>query len=136
MGTTPPNDSPHSGYPLAALFLLLSLAATLLAMWAPAVQAAVGGGEATAYLLAYTIFSTIIWGIVGGFVGLYHYRRGMGALVGSITGATVGVLIGPLSVTRVGGFPGLIVICLLGSAVLVVIGVVSRLTANRPQSPP
>jgi hypothetical protein len=118
---------------LAALFVLLAVAATLLAMWTPAVAAAAVRGP---YLVGYTVCSAMGWGIVGGFVGLYHHRRGIGILVGAVTGVAVGVFIGPSATTPGSGFPSLVLISLVGSAVLVVIGVVSRLTANRRQSPP
>jgi hypothetical protein len=130
------DDSRHSGYPLAALFVLLAVCATLLAMWGPATVTLFTGGPQVAYLITCTVFSTLLWGIVGGVVGLYHHRRGLGALLGAATGVTVGFLISPLAVTPAGGFPSLIVISLIGSLVLVIIGVVTRFTANRPQSPP
>jgi hypothetical protein len=132
MGTEPPkDDSRPSGYPLAALFVLLAVCATLLAMWGPATVTAFAVGPDVAALIGYALASAVFWGIVGGFVGLYHHRRGIGAMLGAATGVTVGALIGPLVVTPAGGFPGLVVISLVGSAVLVIIGIVSRLTSKR-----
>jgi hypothetical protein len=132
-----PNDDPrHSGYPLAALFVLIAVCATLLAMWAAAVRAVAIGQVGIEVMIASAVVTSILGGVVGCGVGLYHHRRAMGGVLGGANGLILGVLIGPLIGIPLDGFPSLIVASLVGSAVLVVIGVVSRLTADRPQSPP
>ncbi len=87
---------PERGYPLSALFLLITTCAIALSMSAAAGQARVDGSAGSQILTrAALVGCGSVMGL-GALIGLYHYRPGLGLIVGGAAGAVVGSMVGPL----------------------------------------
>jgi len=127
-------ERPQHGYPLSALFVLLAVCAVLAAMFAPVVRGVVEEKIPAGMFSASMPATAFLMAILGLIVGLHHHRRGLGAGLGVATGFVMGLLIGPLALCPPEGFPKLVVAAVGGSATLVLIGVIFRLTSRTPDS--
>jgi hypothetical protein len=121
---------PPSGFPLAALFVLVAVFAILAAMLGLAVKAMVVGEVGFQVVAAAMVLSMFCWSVPGLVVGLFHHQQVRGVLVGGASGAIVGLFIGPLMAVPVESFGSLIAAGLGGSATLVLVGAVFRFTAR------
>jgi hypothetical protein len=88
-------NSIHRGYPIGALFVLVAACAVLAAGVSPLVRMdeRPSGGE-------------IIWAVglgaasgmfVGFLAGTFHFRRGLGLLLGTVSGLVIGIVAGAMA---------------------------------------
>jgi hypothetical protein len=126
--------TPPRGYPLIALFLVLTACGIVAALIGPAARAIaeghLGAGDA---MLAGAISSIAIMGL-GGFIGLFHFHRGRGFSWGLITGAAVGLCAGPMIVSPREALGTMFGLSLGGTFVVLAMTAAFRL-ASRPANP-
>lgn len=108
---------PTNSYPLATVFVFVALSATLIGI----VTGAVTTAKATDKLEYGIVFGFLLGIGIGAIVGLYHHRRLRGLWIGLTTGGVFGALIGPVFVNS--NPRQTITTCLVGSAIIVLVGV-------------
>jgi hypothetical protein len=87
---------PKQGYPLGALFVLVTLCAVLVAGAAPLIRMSREEIEPIPFLVA--LGGGAIGGMIVGLVmGLLQFRVGLGLLMGAGVGATIGAAAGMMS---------------------------------------
>ncbi len=132
MSQTPPiSASSGRGYPLSALFLLVTACGVVLAMVTPIFR-----GPQTAGLTELLVASLVGGGVlslVGLLLGLFHYSRWRGVLAGMLLGGVLGVLLGPLIFAAPAGLPLVLLSSLGGAGVILGVAAVARLTAAPAQ---
>jgi hypothetical protein len=134
---TPPSatskapPSRRSGYPLSALFVLITVIAILAAMLSPLVRGPIEIGM----LLAVTIATGLIGMVLGAIIGAFYRPWWFAAPLGAASGAMLGVLIGPLTQISVVGFPTLVIACAGGAVAIVLVGVIVRLAERKRKLP-
>src|SRR5437016_648185 len=86
--------TPHRGYPIGALFVLVAMSAVLAAGVAPLSrlkdEEAIGLGLEAGAVLA----GLALGAVVGMVLGLLHFRRGLAVLFGGSAGAVIGATSG------------------------------------------
>ena len=112
-----PTERRH-GFPLAFVFIVVAFAATIIGICSPGISAIVAGDSRTS--IAFVVGCLVGCAFIGLLVGLYHYRRFTGAMIGLTTGAILGPLLGATAATD--DFDRLFIACIVGSAVIVLIG--------------
>jgi F0F1-type ATP synthase assembly protein I len=118
MNQTLPRKS--GGYPLVALFLVISACGIVAALLGPAARA-MSEGRIGLQTAVYSVFlGMLAVMLVGGVVGLFHYRRLRGLVWGLITGAVLGMFAGPLVLAPRESF-GAVVSLSFGGAVVIVL---------------
>jgi hypothetical protein len=96
MPDIPRMQFPHRGYPLGALFVLVTLCAVLVAGAAPLVRRNLEEVDPTTFIVA--LGCGAIGGLVVGLgMGLLQFRIGLGLLMGAGTGLTIGAAGGMMS---------------------------------------
>ena len=126
--------SSNRGYPLSALFLLVTASGVVLAMVAPVLRGPCEAG--TEELLGAAIAGSLTLGLLGLFLGLFHYSRWRGVLWGVLLGGVLGLLIGPMAFISPTSLPFVLLNSLGGAVVILGIAAVSRLTFAPPASAP
>ena len=123
-------SSPSRGYPLSALFLLVTASGVVLAMVTPVFR----GPQETGWteLLIASIAGSVLLSLVGLLLGLFHYSRWRGALSGVLLGAVLGLLLGPLIFASPASLPLVLLSSLGGAIVIVAVAAVARLTSAPP----
>jgi hypothetical protein len=125
------NPSPPSrGYPLSALFLLVTASGVVLAMVTPVFRGPQEAGWTE--LLIAAIAGGVLLSLVGLLLGLFHYSRWRGVLSGGLLGAVLGLLLGPLIFASPASLPLVLASSLGGAVVIVVVAAVARLTSAPP----
>ena len=81
-------SSPSRGYPLSALFLLVTASGVVLAMVTPIFRGPQEAGWTE--LLIASIAGGVLLSLLGLFLGLFHYSRWRGVLVGRALGRSPG----------------------------------------------
>ena len=128
MNRTPSNR----GYPLSALFLLVTASGVVLAMVAPVLRGPREAGWAE--LLSASIAGGVALGLLGLVLGLFHYSRWRGVLWGVPLGGVLGLLIGPMVFISPTSMPFVLLNSLGGAVVILGIAAVARLTFAPPAS--
>ena len=129
--------SSSRGYPLSALFLLVTAAGVVLAMVAPVVRGPreAGFGE----MLGAAIVGGVALSLLGSVLGLFHYSRWRGVLWGLLLGGVLGLFLGPMMFLPPTSLPLVLLNSLGGAVVIICVGAVARLTfvpaAPAPGSP-
>jgi hypothetical protein len=118
------------GYPLSALFLLVTASGVVLAMVTPIFR---GPREAgwTELLIA-SLVGGVALSLLGLFLGLFHYSRWRGMLSGILLGGVLGLLLGPLVFAAPASLPLVLLSSLGGAIVIVGVGAVASLTSSPP----
>ncbi|MCU0874975.1 MAG: hypothetical protein MUE50_21805 [Pirellulaceae bacterium] len=127
------NPSPPSrGYPLSALFLLVTASGVVLAMVTPVFRGPQEAGWTE--LLIAAIAGGVALSLLGLVLGLFHYSRWRGVLSGMLLGGVLGLLLGPLIFASPASLPLVLLSALGGAIVIVGVGAVARLTSAPPPS--
>jgi hypothetical protein len=78
------------GYPLGALFVLVTTSAVLLAGTTPLVRAAYRGETDAGPLVVALLCGMAAGAVLGLVIGLQHFHRGLGAMLGLLAGSVIG----------------------------------------------
>jgi hypothetical protein len=119
------------GYPLIALFLVITACGIIASLIAPAVRAIAEGQIGGRDALYSALIGTIVVMLLGGVIGLFHYQRGRGFLWGLITGAVIGVFAGPISLAPREAFGAVLALSFGGAAVIVLISIAFRIASRK-----
>lgn len=128
MSQTPPVPaSPSRGYPLSALFLLVTACGVVLAMVTPIFRGPQEAGWTE--LLIAALAGGGVLSLAGLLLGLFHYSRWRGVLAGTLLGGLLGLLLGPLIFAAPDNLPLVLLSSLGGAVVILGVAAVARLTA-------
>lgn len=120
------NVSATKGYPLSMLFILVGVCGVLSGFIAPAIREWLAGRLSVVDVALASTGGGFLLGLVGASVGLGHHRRGAGILYGSLVGFGIGSLVGPLFVTPATATVHRAVVGMVGSFVILLIGLALR----------
>lgn len=118
LGTEKRTTDRRQAYPLAFVFIVVAFAATVIGICSPGISAMASGNSRTS--IAFVVACLVLCALIGLLIGLYHYRRVTGGVIGFLTGAILGPLLGATAATD--DFNRLFIACIVGSAVIVLIG--------------
>ncbi len=125
---SPPLPYGRHGFPLALLFVFVTMATTGGAMLgAVARSAPVVSLREIGYLTAGTVIGLMLF---GGIVGLFHFHRVTGCLVGVLAGALVGLVIGPLLAVNENGLQLMFASQTAGAVLIVVTAAILRVNSG------
>lgn len=114
------------GFPIASLFLLVTVCGALIALSIPLVQAVRQEKIPLYDVVISALLAMASSGILGAFVGMFQRRPLLGLCLGAPLGAALGLLLGPLSLLSSEHFGELLRISLFGSVALVVLAIAMR----------
>ena len=83
---------------------------------------------------AVIISSVCVMGL-GGIIGLFHFHRGRGFLLGTITGGAVGVFVGPMIMAPREALGTIVGLSFGGSAIIVLVAIAYRLSSRSRTRP-
>jgi hypothetical protein len=122
--------APTRGYPLIALFLILTACGIVAALVGPAMrnvmEGKIGARDAALAIMGCSISIMAL----GGLIGLFHFHRGRGFLWGIITGGVIGVFVGPMMMAPRTAMGTLVGLSLGGSAIIVLVAVAYRISVR------
>ena len=120
----------QGGYPLIALFLVITACGIIAALIGPAARAISDGRVGVREALVSSILSTVVVMLTGGIVGMFHYRRARGFGWGLLTGAVIGMFVGPLILAPLEAFGAVLALSFGGAVVIILISVAFRIAAR------
>jgi len=129
MSKAPPTST--GGYPLIALFLVITACGIIASLIGPAVRAMSDGRIGVRDAINSSIASTVIVMLIGGVVGMFHYRRARGFGWGLVTGAVIGIFVGPLVLAPHESFGAVVALSFGGAAVIILITIAFRIASRR-----
>lgn len=129
MDRPPPRRT--GGYPLIALFLVITACGIIASLIGPAVRAVSDGRVGVREAIYASMISTVVVMLTGGIVGLFHYRRTRGFVWGLVTGAVIGLFVGPLVLAPREAFGAVVALSFGGAAVIVLISVAFRIASRK-----
>lgn len=121
---------PSRGYPLIALFLILTACGVVAALVGPAMRGIFEGKIGAWNAAATIVASSVSIMVLGGIVGLFHFHRGRGLLWGLITGAAVGTFVGPIVIAPREALGTIVGLSLGGSAIVVLVAAAYRMSSR------
>ena len=119
---------PRHGYPLGALFVLVTLCAVLLGGIAPLVQMAESNSTETYQVLAAMAIGGMCGILTGLVLGLLQYRMGLGVVLGTGMGAILGMAAGLMALLSNQQFFPAALAMTAGSALVVGVAFLMRRT--------
>jgi hypothetical protein len=119
------------GYPLIALFLVLTGCGIIAALVGPAARAVSEGKIGLADALLSSVIGCVVVMVMGGVIGLFHYRRARGFGWGLLTGAVIGLFVGPLVLAPRESFGTIVSLSMGGAAVILLISAAFRLSSSK-----
>jgi hypothetical protein len=125
MSGTPLDDN-RRGFPLAALFVLVTACAALIAVIAPVVQHLWKGDVSLETILTALICGGIGGLILGLVVGTVQHGWKLGTPIGAIIGLSLGVVAGLLALAPANLLPRMAVALVVGSGLMIGVAVFTR----------
>lgn len=123
-------EKPSSGFPLGALFLLTAVscivAAHLLPVWRGYEAGAVDGQDLKSAVVVASLAFLVPGAFLGLLLGLHYSPVWLGIVCGGGTGLVLGAVVGPILCTPAERFGELALTSVVGSIVLVGLGIVLR----------
>jgi uncharacterized membrane protein len=126
-------SSHRGGYPLLLLFIAVATVAILLGMNATIANPATASSNERIELAGVAVAGAMGGFFFGGIMGLFHVRRRRGILFGLPTGGITGALIAPLLTSQADHTSAVITISVLGSALILGLGILLRLNPAHEQ---
>ena len=129
MNTPPgaPKTIPNRrGFSLAALFVLVTASAVVVAGAAPLARD-VGRRNLDLWSLPATMVAGLITGLIlGALFGIHHYRATRGLGFGAAAGMTIGAIAGPMSLLQPNDLPNVGLAMFAGSLLIVAVAAFTR----------
>jgi hypothetical protein len=120
-------NAPSSrGYPLGALFVLVTAAATIIAGLAPVVRSFRTDDVESMTILLAVAAGFAGGGLLGMILGLYQFRWVVGASIGLISGTCVGIVAGLLVLAPPRLLPQVAIAFVVGSGLMIGVALVTR----------
>jgi hypothetical protein len=120
----------QGGYPLIALFLVITACGIIAALIGPAARAISDGRVGVREAFFSSVLSTVVVMLMGGIIGMFHYRRARGFGWGLLTGAVIGIFVGPLILAPHEAFGAVLALSFGGAVVIILISVAFRIAAR------
>ena len=117
--------APHKGYPLGALFVLVTACAVLIAGITPLVRL-VAKGDAPDYLLLGLAVGIGCGFVVGATLGLLQFRRALGFAMGATAGTFIGASAGGIALLPASQLVPASIAMSVGSGLVVGVAVMMR----------
>jgi hypothetical protein len=124
-------SSKAGGYPLVALFLVITACGIIASLIGPAARAISDGRIGVRDAISASLASTVVVMLIGGVIGLFHYRRARGFGWGLVTGAIIGIFVGPLVLAPHEAFGAVIALSFGGAAVIILITTAFRFASRK-----
>ncbi|MGE0760858.1 MAG: hypothetical protein AB7F89_20860 [Pirellulaceae bacterium] len=125
------SNAPRRGFPLAALFLVLTASGIVAALLGPALRAVsqgqVGSREA---ILSGTSYAIAVM-FLGGTIGLSHYHRLRGFFWGLVTGGCLGMVTSPLLLSPREYLDKILMLSVGGTCAIIFAAIAMRLARRR-----
>lgn len=118
------------GYPLIALFLVITACGVVAALIGPAIRSVADGKIGVVDALLSAGIGSIVGTVIGGAVGVFHYRRARGFGWGLLVGAVIGLFAGPLVLVPRESFGTVVTLSFAGSVVILLISAAFRISAR------
>jgi hypothetical protein len=119
-------DAEPRGYPLGALFVLMTIGAVLTVAIAPQIrELSQDDADVTPAVVA-VVAGGVVGLVLGAILGLLSHRWGIGLVLGAGSGTLLGLVAGLLGTTPARHVPRIAVAMLFGSAIIVVVAYVMR----------
>jgi hypothetical protein len=117
---------PQRGYPLGALFVLVTACAVLIAGISPLVRLIQEGNVESFSFLGASIAGTLVGMIVGVILGLFQYRMGLGIALGTGIGAILGIACGLIALLNGDQIVVAALAMTAGSGLIVIVAILMR----------
>ena len=121
----------RGGFPLSALFVLVTIVAVLAAMLSPLARSGIDGQWAGGGMA----LCAIIGMIAGAIAGTFRRPSWLFVPIGGVSGIALGLFIGPLAGAHIEALPAILAACFGGAVAIVVVGVFVRLAERRRELP-
>ena len=125
------SSTTQRGYPLIALFLVITGCGIIAALVGPAMRGIFSGSVGPSDVAYTGAASAILIMTLGGIVGMFHYHRGRGFFWGLVTGSAIGIFVGPMMMTPRGALSSMLGLSVGGTAVILLVTTAFRLAARR-----
>lgn len=125
MSGASPSDN-RRGYPLAALFVLVTACAALIAVITPVVQHLLKGDTSLEIILAALIGGGVGGLILGLVVGTVQHGWRLGLPVGSVIGLLLGLVAGLLAIAPTDQLPRMAIALVVGSGLMIGVAIFMR----------
>lgn len=114
------------GFPIGALFLLITVSAVLAAHVMPVFPAVRGNQTGLQVAILAAVAACLFANLLGMVIGLFQSRPWLGLFLGGAIGGAVGLIAGPACVVPEKDFLSMFVASLVGSIMLLVFAVTMR----------
>jgi hypothetical protein len=121
----------RGGFPLSALFVLVTIVAVLAAMLSPLARSGIDGRWAGGGMALCAIAGLV----AGAVAGTFRRPSWLFVLIGTVIGLALGLFIGPLAGAHIAALPAILAACFGGAVAIVVVGVFVRLAERRRELP-
>jgi hypothetical protein len=127
MSANPDNtNSEPRGYPIGALFVLVTVGAVLTVAVTPQIRELGRGGANVAVVIGAVMAGGVVGLVLGGILGMLSHRWSTGLALGAGTGLLLGMVAGLIGTTPAEHVPRMAVAMIVGSAIIVVVAYVMR----------
>jgi hypothetical protein len=117
---------PQRGYPLGALFVLVTACAVLVAGITPLVRLIQEGQADGPTFFTAAVVGAVLGTLVGLILGLFQFRMGMGIAMGASLGSVLGIICGLISLLRADQLITAALAMTAGSGLIVAVAVIMR----------
>jgi hypothetical protein len=114
------------GYPLGALFVVVTACAVLAAGVTPLVRLFFEGEEEVGRFIGALIGGAVLGLIVGVTTGIWQFRSGLGAVMGAVVGPPIGAAAGLMALLPANQLASAAVAMTVGSALIIGVALVMR----------
>ena len=126
MSAVPPGPNSSRGFSLAALFVLVTASAVIIAGIAPLLRDFAGHGFSEMQLIGVMISGLLGGMTLGTIIGLHHYRVGTGVSYGAAVGAAIGLISVPMTLLRASELAPVALAMFVGSLLIVFVAAITR----------
>src|SRR5687767_12698099 len=126
MGDMPPGSNSSRGFSLAALFVLVTASAVIIAGIAPLLRDFAGHGFSEMHLVGVMVSGLLGGMALGTIIGLHHYRVGTGVSYGATVGAAIGFISVPITLLRASELVPVALAMFVGSVLIVFVAAITR----------
>ena len=126
MSAVPPGPNSSRGFSLAALFVLVTASAVVIAGIAPLLRDFEGHGFDAIEFLGVMVAGLLGGTTLGSIIGLHHYRVGTGVSYGAAVGGALGLISVPITLLRSNELAPVALAMFVGSVLIVFVAAITR----------